>query len=94
MQIAKNIGIIKYMRMISGLDVNVALLVVEDLSRLNTTQVVLASRQRRVVIEEIPSALKLDNGVVGSPANHRLQDGTTLSERTVWAVANGICQKM
>jgi hypothetical protein len=79
---------------INGLDVNVALLVVEDLPCLYTTQVVLASGQRRVVVEEVPSALKLNNGVMSGPANHRLQDGTTLSERTVWAVANGICQKM
>ena len=55
--------------------------IVDDLSNLDATQVVLA-RNARVVVEEVPFPLELGNRVVRRPALDRLQDAVLVSERT------------
>jgi hypothetical protein len=70
---------------------DLALSVVNDLSNLDTTQMVLA-RNARVVVEEVPLPLELGNRMVRRPALDRLQDAILVSERTQRRVADGVRQ--
>jgi len=47
-----------------------------------------------VVMEQPPTALEFDDGVMRGPAEHRLQDAATVGEGSIRAVANGIAQIM
>jgi len=70
---------------------DLSLLVVENLSDLDATQMVLA-RNARVVIEEVPLALELCNRVMRRPALDGLQDAVLVSERAERRVADGVRQ--
>jgi hypothetical protein len=60
---------------------DLALSVINDLSNLDTTQMVLA-RNARVVVEEVPLPLELGNRMVCRPALDRLQNAVLVSKRT------------
>jgi hypothetical protein len=70
---------------------DLALRIVDNLSNLDTTQMVLA-RNARVVVEQVPLSLELSDRVVSRPALDRLQDAILVSERTKRRVANGVRQ--
>src|SRR4051794_11919356 len=70
-----------------------AVLVVEDFLHLHTSQMVLA-RERRVVMEQIPLPLMLDNRMVRRPSQHWLQNSPTIRKRANWVVTNSIAQVM
>src|SRR5690606_2963252 len=53
-----------------------------------------AAGQDGVVIEQIPLAFKLTNGVVGCPAYYRSQNLALVSERPVGVVTGGIAQEV
>jgi len=69
------------------------MLIIKDLLSLDTTQMVLA-RNRHIMMEQEPPLLKFDNTVMRSPALDRLKDTTSVLERTVRSVADGVDKVM
>jgi hypothetical protein len=72
---------------------DLALLVVHDLSNLDAAQVVL-SRNACIVVEQIPLALELSNRMVCRPALYGFQNAVLVCERSQRRVANSICEVM
>lgn len=87
----RQVYISRYNLLLRLSQLDLALRIVDNLSDLDTTQMVLA-RNARVVVEEIPLPLELGDRVVRRPALDRLQDAILVSKRTKRRVANGVRQ--
>ncbi|TLD22168.1 hypothetical protein PspLS_08025 [Pyricularia sp. CBS 133598] len=71
---------------------HLAILVIKDLADLDRPQMVNPSTELAVVVEQIPLALELDDGVVRRPAQDWLEDPPAIGKRTVGRVADGVAQ--
>ena len=50
--------------------------------------------QFRIVVKQVPLAVKLHNGMVRGPALHRVQQNTLICKRAIRIVSNSIGNKM
>ena len=73
---------------------NLAVGIVGQLAHLETAQPRLTARRYTVVVEEIPLALILENGMVGSPTDNRSEDDALVGEWTIRIVTYGIAQEV
>ena len=71
-----------------------AVFVVVNLTYLHRTEPRLSTRRDRVMMEEIPLALILKNGMMGCPAHYWSEDNTLVGEWSVRIVAYGIAKEV
>ena len=71
-----------------------AVFVVVNLTYLHRTEPRLSTRRDRVMMEEIPLALILKNGMMGCPAHYWSEDHTLVGEWSVRIVANTIAKEV
>ena len=73
---------------------NLAVLVVLQLADFQASQPSLVVRWNAVVMEQIPFAFVLGNGVVSGPAHNRCQNHALIGERSVRIVADCVAKEV
>lgn len=70
----------------------VSLSIVEQLPHLDASKVILASTQLAIMVEQPPSTLELNNGVMCSPAQDWLENAPAVGEWAIGACAGSVAQ--
>ena len=73
---------------------NGAVGVVVELCHLEGTEPRLVVGWHAVVVEEVPLALELGNGMVCGPAHHGGEDDALIGEGALWIVGRGVAEEV